>query len=74
MQLGKEVRDSGVQGTAHAAFAERELLEGKSEAVLARLMAFLKQTDRQTDLTQQILPLLAWAQAEQGEVSRLRSC
>lgn len=54
--------------SAHRALAEWELLDGRHRAALARLTPLLDRPDQQETHVTLLLPLLAWAYLELGEI------
>jgi len=55
---------------AHSWLAERDLLEGRPDAAQARLVPLLDRPDMtEQDVTILILPALAWARLEQGDLA-----
>jgi tetratricopeptide (TPR) repeat protein/transcriptional regulator with XRE-family HTH domain len=56
--------------SAHAALAERELLEGHAQAALARLIPLLDRPGRMESDVTKLLPLVAWAHLDRGETGQ----
>ena len=60
------------QRVAQSYLAERDLLEGRPETARARLVPLLDREDgvQERDVTSYVLPVLAWAYLELGDVER----
>jgi tetratricopeptide (TPR) repeat protein/transcriptional regulator with XRE-family HTH domain len=65
-------QDAQVLRYIHMSLAERDLLEGHPDAALERLLPLLPSSEEETASTRQLLPFVAWAYLELGDVSRAR--
>jgi tetratricopeptide (TPR) repeat protein/transcriptional regulator with XRE-family HTH domain len=73
MALGKQSGDLDVLRHAHRLLAERELMEGHAEQARVRLEPLLDRPGQQERGVTELLPVLAQAHLEQGDVGQAKA-